>query len=812
MFVQRMLQISIATLTVLGPLLLGAGDRFPVLPLWVLVAAVTSLWVTDTVGWLRLNRTLTNVAAVAAVALSLSELSQFRGGGDILSIARLLAYLQVILLFQQKEFRTYWQLVVLSLLQVIVAAAFNQGASFGLLLVVYLFVAIVTLALFFLYRERVLAEGRDGEKVRPAGDARPAPSPPPAATQPAPAGSPSRWPWIDQKPEFASSRRAMPSGLGREFWWRVLRITLGSMLLTALIFSAVPRLGSGAWYGTGLALQRMVGFSDVVTLGALGSVIENPQEVLTAEFRDPDTDEPYQVAGGVYFRGAVLSFYSDGRWDTRGRARYPGGQIELGPLSPVISEGLVHQEITIQPMDREELFCVWPFVAIDEDERLHYDAYRQRLLRPGDATTRFSYRLGTTAFRNHLQKPLVPVQDSFPPHDLLAMPADYGSRDVPELIRVAGEWLDEAKIPEQDGYHRAIWLEHMFRDSGQFEYSLQGQPRQAGIDPVDDFVKNNRRGHCEYFATALALMLRSRGIPARVVVGFKTNEWNELGQFYQVRQLHAHTWVEAYLQPEQIPPEVLHADRPWQWMNGGWLRLDPTPAARDLGLEGGGSLWSRMDSYLSWLDYVWSSYVMDMDKPLQEEAIYNPLVTALRTVWNKLTDVEFWRSLLGALGDYFENALARLAGGRLMSWRGLLAATAVLAGATLLYSRLRRLLRRRPDADPTHPSAARRHAQVEFYRRLESLLRRFGLVRTATQTQREFADSAAAAIYDSTGAAGLSGLPAEVVEAFYRVRFGGAALDKNQTEAVERALADLAEAAAQRRSHEDRVGRISGVG
>lgn len=812
MFVQRMLQISIATLTVLGPLLLGAGDRLPVLPLWVLVAAVTSLWVTDTVGWLRLNRMLTNVAAVIAVALSLGELSQFRGGGDILAIARLLAYLQVILLFQEKEFRTYWQLAVLSLLQVIVAAAFNQGASFGLLLAVYLFVAVVTLGLFFLYREQAAAKPGQAEKVQPAGDSAPAPSAALAASAPAQAGSPARWPWIDHKPEFSSSQRSMPSGVGGEFWWRVLKITFGSMLLAAVIFSAVPRLGSGAWYGTGLALQRMVGFSDVVTLGALGSVIENPEEVLTAEFRDPDTEESYLVAGGVYFRGAILNFYSDGSWDSRGRSRFRGGQVDLGPLSPVLSEDLIHQEITIQPMDREELFCVCPFMAIDEDERLHYDSYRQRLLRPGGATTRFSYRLGTTAFRNHLQKPIVPAQDIFNARDLLAMPADYGGRDLPELIRVAGEWLDEGNIPEEDRYHRAIWLEHMFRDSGEFEYSLQGQPRQAGVDPVEDFIKNNRRGHCEYFATALALMLRSQGIPSRVVVGFKTNEWNELGNFYQVRQLHAHTWVEAFLQPEEIPPELLHADRAWQWMNGGWLRLDPTPAARDLGLEDGGSAWSRLDRYLSWLDYVWSSYVMDMDRPLQERAIYDPVINALTSLWKRATDAEFWRSLFGSLGHFFDDTFGRLTGGRLPSWSGLLILLVLLVAAILVYRRLRRGWKRRQGDDPARHTAAPWHVQVEFYRRLETVLQRFGLVRAATQTQREFAHAAAAAIADSSGATGLSDLPAEVAEAFYRVRFGGAVLDKNQAEAVERALAELTEAAAQRRSDEDRVGRISGVG
>ena len=76
------------------------------------------------------------------------------------------------------------------------------------------------------------------------------------------------------------------------------------------------------------------------------------------------------------------------------------------------------------------------------------------------------------------------------------------------------------------------------------------------IDPIEDFVANNPRGHCEYFAAALALMLRSQGIPARVVLGYRCDEWNGPGKCYQVRQSDAHAWVEAYLAAGDIPPEM----------------------------------------------------------------------------------------------------------------------------------------------------------------------------------------------------------------------------------------------------------------
>ena len=87
------------------------------------------------------------------------------------------------------------------------------------------------------------------------------------------------------------------------------------------------------------------------------------------------------------------------------------------------------------------------------------------------------------------------------------------------------------------------------------------------LDPVEDFLVNRKSGHCEYFASALALLLRSVNIRSRVVNGFKGGDWNELTETLNVRQKHAHSWVEAYVglrTPDRIPI---------------WITLDPTPAA-----------------------------------------------------------------------------------------------------------------------------------------------------------------------------------------------------------------------------------------
>ena len=185
--------------------------------------------------------------------------------------------------------------------------------------------------------------------------------------------------------------------------------------------------------------------------------------------------------------------------------------------------------------------------------------------------------------------------------------------------------------------------------------------RDASIDPIEDFLTQHRQGHCEYFATTLTLMLRSQGIPARMVSGFKCDhdDWNSGGGYYQVRQLHAHTWVEAYLEPGQIPAEWKHGADYWTgikgkppednkraWEHGAWLRLDPTPA----GAAGERDDWpTPLRKGFDWLDGVWSKYVVELDCQTQREAIYQPIANAARSLWHELTSAQQWQTMFDSV-------------------------------------------------------------------------------------------------------------------------------------------------------------------
>ena len=198
MYLKRLLQITIATIAAMGTVLLSMGQREVVLPLVMILAAGTSVWLTDITGILRLNRTLANVAMLLAALVSMRELMNIGGEIQAIGFARLLIYLQIIVLFQKKDARSYWLLIMLSLLQVLVAALFSQGVFFGLMLIIYML--ITSLGLTLLLFQRQWDEFSPDEKPKPAA-------------------APGRWPLAGQKPEFTGTRAgSIDVGLGRELY------------------------------------------------------------------------------------------------------------------------------------------------------------------------------------------------------------------------------------------------------------------------------------------------------------------------------------------------------------------------------------------------------------------------------------------------------------------------------------------------------------------------------------------------------------------------------------------------------------------
>lgn len=166
-----------------------------------------------------------------------------------------------------------------------------------------------------------------------------------------------------------------------------------------------------------------------------------------------------------------------------------------------------------------------------------------------------------------------PVRETEPSPVYLQLPEDMAwLKDFTEGI------LSSVK----DNKEIAKTIETYLKDN--YTYSLSPSPPPEGVNPISHFLLDEKKGFCEHYATAMVLMLRSMGIPARVVSGYMGGEYNRYGRYYIVRQKDAHTWVEAFI-------------------DGEWMRFDPTPAAEF-------TVNSSLFLYLDFLRMKWERYVV----------------------------------------------------------------------------------------------------------------------------------------------------------------------------------------------------------
>ena len=495
---------------------------------------------------------------------------------------------------------------MLSLLQVVVATMLSQGVWFGVLLVAYMLVGFWAMTLLCLYRQNA----RPAEEQ--AADERSAP-------QGRSAGR--RWPWIAQTPEFTSSLGGSSSaGVGRELFGRLTVMGLGTLALTLLLFFSLPRLGRVGMAGRrrGHPARRRL-----LRSGHAGRIGRDHREPRRSDARRVDRrrDRRPLYRSRRALPARVDSHALPGRtMAARGRRivrawRPAAGCCRPRPGRRCCSRSWSNPWIATSCSASGRLSassptpaCGWSATGCCGPRRCARSGSPSRWeRRPFPTGSNRRWRRATIgSTRSRCCKcprcPSCPASPGFGSHR---------RRPPPTVAARPRHW---------SAY---------FQDPARFQYSLQGQVRELDLDPIEDFLTKNPRGHCEYFATALTLMLRSRGIPARVVVGYRCDEYNDLGKFYQVRQWHAHSWVEAYLGPQDLPAELRRGDQAGRWARGGWLRLEPTPG---FGADQPASTpkLGAVRRSLLWLQSVWGNYVLEMDRDRQREAIYGPAVRAVR--------------------------------------------------------------------------------------------------------------------------------------------------------------------------------------
>jgi len=615
-----------------------------------------------------------------------------RGEPVITAGAHFLLFVLVNKLFNRRSSRDYLQAYVVSFLLLVVATTMNNGISYAVCFVGYVLFATWTLTLFHLRREMEEnyllkhSEGAQSEKV--------------------------------EVERILNSRRIV----GGPFLAGTSLVSVGIVVGAALVFLLFPRIGFGLFVSHKRGGVAMVGFRDRVVLGHHGVVRDNPtvvMRVVPAGGRRP---------GLLRWRGSAFDRYDRGTWshgpelqgdhervqvvDGLHLLNFAPGFLELTPA--LIRERLLRQEIYLEPLDSTVLFAADRPVAIELPRRgmfeprrgplaeihgskmrtagVHYVAYSQTLT-PSPAVLRESPSLSDPRLRDQLQRVA----------GFLQVP-----RDLPPRLAELARRITAGKPTVLD---KVLAVQEHLRKSYTYTLRLTHDRR---LEPVDEFLFVTRRGHCEYFASAMALMLRTVGIPTRSVNGFAGGEWNDFGKYVAVRQGDAHAWV-----------EVLFAGI-------GWVTFDPTPGAVAPSTSGVvGTLRQLLDT----LRMRWFRYVVEYDLRQQvsmlrrvQEAMRSPRVTRGISVAQRA-------ALVGA-------GLAVVVA--LVVWRWRRRGSAVR--------------RRRPTARLIGPS--------RLYARMLALLARVGHPKPAGATAQEFAEGLARQAF------GAAELVQRFVRCYYAARFG----------------------------------------
>ena len=783
---ERILQIALATMASLATLLLGMGQGNSLLPVLTMVAAAASLYVTDFRGWFHLPRWMANVVSLTAVAFTYFDYRRQDEDFQLLAIANLLIYLQFVLFFQHKSQRTYWQLGLLGLLQVVVASALNLGMGYGLLLAVYGLIGVATFALFYLRREAIAhgALALEGAVI---------------PHRPVAQGSKSK----GHRRTHVAAARISPVAVNRNWITQVLVVFAVSLACTIGVFFFFPRFQRQEWEGAA-SDDATTGFPESVTLDDITSVLESPEVVMHVKFFEAENENPITVRGEPYFRGKVLTNYSNGRWS---RNDDNGYRLLAQPISPVES---IRQRISLLPQKSPNLFSVSPAYIVPSDRPTDVDILwnpitqslirEQSIRRTQRRWGQIEYTLVTPALYSGVQSELLPV---FTAHltgnprisvrslrnEIRACTAFPSNARFDPIEETGNQILADASLSADDPYRAAKQLERYFHDPGRFQYSLHIDSKAPSQrDPVEYFLTTRRTGHCEYFAGALTLLLRSQGIPARIALGYRSAEYNSIGRFYRVRQLHAHAWVEAFLTPDQLPEG--HGFPSDEELEGAWLRLDPTPLAGEVEdqLVQIGML-TKLREFRDYCQLLWNDYVLGLNSERQQETIYEPFKANVRALFSRESWTYFFQDFRGRLDGGVVAWLRSDWFSRWFSWQAGMLVLIVGVMLVLLYRLVLRPIFRLAYIQLKKRRIRRANwaRRVEFYQRFERLLKRHGFRRSRTQTQAEFATQ----VENDLGPAIPDAVLPKIASTFYRVRFGEQALNSAERHAVEHSLNEL---------------------
>jgi transglutaminase-like putative cysteine protease len=526
-----------------------------------------------------------------------------------------------------------------------------------------------------------------------------------------------------------------------------LSVALGAIVFGSGLFFFFPRFNAGYLGRTSFNPSLVAGFTDNVELGQIGEIKKNSAIVMRVQ-----TGKPVGY-DRLRWRGIALTAFDGKRWSSTDHAPLPiapnpDGWIYTGdPLQKADTSGpgLLYT-VFLEPLATDAIFVPGKSVSLKgnftgEGAGTYSAARRTYLFRDSTGSLFNPFHNYTavqyTGFSHMpaLNAAKLRAASTDYAADITSTYVQLPPRLDPRIQELAAQITQNSKTP----FDKALAVESYLRSRFSYTLNLTGKP---GEDPLAHFLFVARAGHCEYFATAMTIMLRTLGIPSREVNGFLPGEYNDLGGDYIVRSSDAHSWVEVY------------------FPGNGWQTFDPTPSVAGSTT----SILTRLGQYADWLELSWNEWVIGYDFAHQ-----------FLLAQNLQRNSKNWSE---AARSWFDQKQRK--GKKWMrSWQFrhstlgfLVPAALVLFLVTLRFNLISVLIRRvRLFLQLRAPKSARMNPQLasRLYAELLRTLARRGLLRFESQTPFEFA----AAVHSPN----LAPAVREFTQIYSHARFGGAPCD-----------------------------------
>jgi transglutaminase-like putative cysteine protease len=626
------------------------------------------LFVRRAMAQVTVSPTLWNVLLMGSFVILLIDLTVI--SRDLLpaGIHFLVVLLDIKLLTLQQR-RDYRHLYAISLMAILAAAALTTDAWYVPVFLLYLLTAVWTLLLYHLTQET----GETTAVVTPSST--------------------------------AVCLMTSPGRITHRFFWLTNGTAVLTITLTLAIFFLIPRIGAGVLQKTSGEALRTTGFSDRVDLGTIGSVKQDPQIVMRIEL----PDQPAVEKDRLYLRGLAYDQYNGQSWSHSGTRRrslnlVADGTFFTRPAGSRLPDSQsipIRQDILLETLDTAVLFAA-PFAELVSGEFLTVQADAMSGLHlPFPPSSRIRYSVTSQAPRLVADERIASIlayPDSIRSH-YLQVPV--GSEQVAGLAYRVSQ---QATTP----FERTLAIQQHLLEN--YRYSLEADTTTLS-HPLEEFLFTRKTGYCEHYATAMVVMLRAVGIPARLVTGFLATEWNEYGSYFTVRQRDAHAWVEVY------------------FPHSGWITMDPTPTVSAAVIT---TRWEPLSQLGESLRLKWDRLFVHYSAKDQLAVVHG-----VREGSDALRErVSRWVSLLSAPISQVLSRLTHMVRTFHPGMLGLVTGVIVVGLAVLLL-----ILRDRIGLwATTHlPTSHQQLAIVQLYARMVRTVEKHGVNKPPTATASEFA-------------------------------------------------------------------------